>query len=178
MTSFPLSVLAATFLLACTLDGAVAHAASEASDTADDPAYDDGWQHADDGGSGWGSIWNFNSGSNTGAIIGSSPAIDTAGRSFGLYNEADGSAIVVSRLFDGPLEVGQTFGVDVARDPGGGEPAVWLVAGGNARLRFSYSEFWGQYRVQDADGFYGIGPSEPIQAVRVDIARSARTSTA
>lgn len=169
MMTFRRSLLTSALFFAGLVLVPAARAASPAIDTADDTAYDDGWQTGDNGGVGWSQFWVFNIGSNTGAFIGSSPGIDTSGRSFGLYNDAIATAVLASRFLDGPLDAAQIFAVDIARDPAGGEPALWLTSGGNPRVRIEYSACNDQYQVVDANGTHAIGPVAPTQPVTVEI---------
>jgi hypothetical protein len=79
------------------------------------------------------------------------------------------TAVLASRFLDGPLDAAQIFAIDIARDPAGGEPAVWLTSGGNPRVRLEYSAFNDQFQVVDANGAHGLGPLAPTQPVTVEI---------
>lgn len=120
-------------LTACALLTRTASAATPAFDSATDPVYDDGWQEGDNGGTGWGGGWTFDSprplerhfiGNSAGNGNGDTtpPAGDintprtSSGRAWGLANStAPGAQTRVTfadRRFGGDLSVGQTFSVD------------------------------------------------------------------
>jgi hypothetical protein len=98
-------------------------AATAGADSADQPAYKDGWALDSNGGTGF-KGWKLVSSGSTGAcgyFVGDSKAItsgsggdiNSTGKSFGLYGHGTGNSAEATRLFDSPLEAGQTFSVDI-----------------------------------------------------------------
>lgn len=103
-----------------------ANAATIGTDNASASAYDDSFDNGDDGfitGDAALGAWVESQSGNAGKFIGDSTNlaggsgadINAAGESFGLYSfNSDGSFINMSRSFDSPLSVGQTFSLDLA----------------------------------------------------------------
>ena len=104
-------------------------AALPASDTAADPTYNNGWTDGSNGGFGF-DPWaittnNDNIDHFAGTFIGDAgasgvnPAINTGGRAFGMYanviGNTSGASVSAQRNFTGgPLQVGQSFSLDIA----------------------------------------------------------------
>jgi len=98
--------------------------ATNGSDNAGNPAYSDGWATGDNGGTGF-QAWNlFTTGTDTsnfaGVFIGNSTTlatpgadINTTGASWGMFGTGT-AASNAERSFDTPLDVGQTFSIDLA----------------------------------------------------------------
>lgn len=183
-------VFGALSLTACALLTRTASAATLAFDSAADPVYDDGWQEGDNGGTGWGGGWTFDSprplerhfiGNSAGNGDGDTapPAGDIntprtpSGRAWGLANStapgAQSRVTLADRRFGGDLSVGQTFSVDFDHGTvtGGFPNSVGValfdtVAGGR--------DFVWQFDITSDDGpfptAYGIHAQEPTQFVR------------
>jgi len=153
-------------------------AAGFAFDNAAQPAYDDGWQTGDNGGTGWGGGWTFETGAtgqggsfvwtSTQNGFGSDPGndgdIDTGGRAWGLWwsggQTLQSAFIAAERPFDGALSVGQTFRIDLDnglvayhyRDANGWVGFSLIHADGSAGFSFS---FWG------GNQYYGVNDFIP-----------------
>ncbi len=153
-----------------------------ASDNAADAAYNGGWNNGSNGGSGFspwtltasgviGSISNgYYAGSSTNNAFGSSPGIDTGGRSWALY--AHGANFTAAyRGFSNSVPVGGTVKLDMDNgfiDAGNADGFVlrngnangsYTDYNTNARFEFLYigGDSSNSYKVVDAAGLYNIG---------------------
>lgn len=101
-----------------------------AFDTAGDSAYNNGWTSGSDGGYGWGGGWGISDGFGAAAVTadpGSGGEINSPVGLGGRSWEVSGN-LIISRLFGGSMQIGQTFGIDVDPAPGA-EYAVGVMFG-------------------------------------------------
>ena len=132
-------------LLLCVLIGPiVVHASLPAFDSAADPAYNSGWADGSNGGYGFGPWSITTNNDNTqhfaGTFIadagasGVNSAIDTDGRAFGMYantapNSSGASVSAMRDFTGGPLQVGQSFSLQIAVNYRDGAKGVILNGG-------------------------------------------------
>ncbi len=122
------------------LAASYAHAADAAFDSAADPIYDAGWQHGSNGGFGF-TPWRIESNADAthfaGTFIGNAgnsgvnPAINTAGRAFGMYANTppntSGASVSAQRDFTGGVLLpGQSFSLQMAINYRDGAKGVYL----------------------------------------------------
>jgi hypothetical protein len=112
------------------------------SDNAADPAYNSGWTNGTDGGTpatfgAWQLIATPTGTGTAGFFIGDSTTlnagnsggnINTSGNSFGLFGHS-GATADATRSFDSPLNVGQTFSLDIAVNFRNGNKGFDLLSG-------------------------------------------------
>lgn len=118
------AVLATAALLGM---GAMASAATIASDNAANSPYSDGWQTGDNGGTGWGGGWTLDlngDGSQTGHFVGDSTTngdgdttsptgdINTSGKAWAMYANG-GKTAGAARPLNGALTVGQSISLNM-----------------------------------------------------------------
>lgn len=141
-----------------------------ASDNASATNYPGGWSNGSNGGSGFGP-WTIASSNGTsgfaGAFIGNPATAGITGianPSFGLYANPGGSGatVTVSRSFNLPLRVGDSFSFQWATnwDSDGGNKGFNIFAGGSQIVNVNQASFPGNITFNDAlaiDGSTGYG---------------------
>jgi hypothetical protein len=112
-----------------------------ASDNASNAPYQPGnvWNDGSDGGTGF-QAWQFSGGANSGRYIGGTALGATT---FGLYSSDGGAQYSALRVFDAPLNSGQSFNVTVAHTTNvntGGQLGVslWNTGNSSAAITFKF----------------------------------------
>jgi len=121
MQHSPTLRILAGMLLGGTLSLASASfAATPGTDTADQPAYKDGWNNGANGGTGF-KPWTLvtpEPKDSAGCYVADTtkvavPDLNVNGKSFGMFGRVKGQGTEAVRLFDTPLEPGQSFSLDL-----------------------------------------------------------------
>lgn len=128
-------------------------AATPGGDSPDSPEYaGDKWESGQNGGKGFVG-WNLvTQGTDAGARIGDSSShamgVNTsAGKAFGLYGRGKGSVVNAYRTFDGPLEPGQSFEVQISVNFRNGNKGVDLRKAGDDQTLFNLNVGGDDYKV-------------------------------
>ncbi len=130
----------ATFALA-----AASHAATPGTDNADEAVYQDGWKSGGNGGMGF-KAWNLvlsGQGDAGGFFIGDSKKtgaadINVNSKSFGMFGHEKAKSTDAYRSFDAPLEVGQSFSVEILSNFRDGNKGVDL-RGADEKAIFNFN---------------------------------------
>jgi hypothetical protein len=136
-----------------------------ASDNASNAPYQPGnvWNDNSDGGTGF-QPWQFSAGANSGRFIGGTAL---GNPTFGLFSSDGGATSSALRVFDSPLNSGQTFNVTVAHTSNvntGGQLGVSLWNTGNSSASITFKFVGGATNWTLNDGGSDFGISQPYAA--------------